>query len=324
MEIYVRTLLIKRFHDDQEQTFGRELKYRWMSDPEVHGMFKLDGPTPQPEQARHYCGFPYFCNKLTAFYWAQSAQHEKGCDNFIFACIYKAWFRCHDNTPNIKAGHFFASPIRVMPAGPESIDGLLKAHRSLCSQLASKASPASRKPLQDDNVLPLFRAIILVFDQVVEPDVLKGSRLCLDQEVQRQNVLLILTGDNNGLNVPICFDAIRADSLETARPDVPSPAVDMIRIPLKTAIQFVANLQQQQDAAAWRPPSDPRDSSVYSAKRGCYDADDEARQWADRIIRRESPHDIAPLRIAVDKIEGLKRGEKLPSPEFLHWSPRWF
>lgn len=95
--------------------------------------------------------------------------------------------------------------------------------------------------MQDVDQLPLFPAIILIFDQIMDPDVFNIFELDLDRQVRRQNVLLVLISDD-GPKVPICSDKIWTRSLDTARPDTPSSAVGMIRVPLDTTIHFIANL----------------------------------------------------------------------------------
>lgn len=74
----------------------------------------------------HYWTLRKFCNKPTVFYWAPSAQINDRCRLLPFACIYKEWFRYHNNDPNIEFGYFFAKPIRITSTGPETIVLFLK------------------------------------------------------------------------------------------------------------------------------------------------------------------------------------------------------
>ena len=77
-----------------------------------------------------------------------------------------------------------------------------------------------------------------------------GRNISLDKQAQRQNVLLVRTKDENGLSAPITFDAIRSQSLPLARSDINSEYNDhVIRVPLRTAIHFILDLQRRDEMA---------------------------------------------------------------------------
>ena len=99
---------------------------------------------------------------------------RNGCPGIVFACIYKAWFRYHNNMPNIGFNRFFANPIRLSAGGPPGIPGILKLHAQLCEDAAvvldsMKSGPVDSLPrpwrhLQHYHILPLCRAIVVLLD----------------------------------------------------------------------------------------------------------------------------------------------------------------
>ena len=162
---------------------------------------------------------------------------EGRCPTLPFGSIYKEWFRYHDDEPNIEFGHFFTSPIRITSTGPETIAGILKAHKSLyeqgCSLLSGMDGAYSKihlspwpKP-QQYKLLPLCRAIVVLIDQLApsespEPD----GFVYVDKYAQRQSVIMIRTGDESCLRAPISFESIRGQSLSLDRSDINSTRRD--------------------------------------------------------------------------------------------------
>ena len=190
-----------------------------------------------------------FCNKPTALYWAHPAQLDDRCPLLTFACAYKEWFRAHDNDPNIEFGSFFANPIRITSSGPGTIAGILEAHNSLCNQAVylldmirqGKADEAHLFTWPDPRnykLLPLYRAIIVVLDELATSNVTKPHQpIVLDEQVQRQTVLMILTGDETGLSAPISFESVSSQSLPLLKAEI-ADDVEVIRVSLRTAVRF--------------------------------------------------------------------------------------
>ena len=211
---------------------------RWTSDiDELFGMSTLSNPMTPLE-----CwNLRKFCNKPTALYWTHPAQINDRCPRLPFACAYKEWFRAHDNDPNIEFGHFFANPIRVTSSGPGTVAGILEAHRSLCKETVylldlvqqGKAGEVRLSTWPDPRnykLLPLYRAIIILLDELAPFNVTKPHQpVFLDEQVQRQTVLMILTGDETGLSTPINFESIRSQSLPLPKADI-ADRVDVIRV----------------------------------------------------------------------------------------------
>ena len=65
--------------------------------------------------------------------------------------------------------------------------------------------------------------------------------------MQRRTVVLVLTGYNQGLKSgDLNFDSIRSSALPLARDDTDDDSKNVIRVPLKTAVHFIEQLQQQE------------------------------------------------------------------------------
>lgn len=156
--------LERYYHSYRKRMYGRDTTVHWTSDiNELFGMSTLGNPM-MPVQCWN---LRRFCNKPTALYWAHQAQLHGRCSRLPFACAYKAWFRAHDNAPNIDFGHFFANPIRITSSGPSTVAGILEAHRSLCCQAvhlldmvrqgkAEKVDLGSRPDPRNYRLLPLY------------------------------------------------------------------------------------------------------------------------------------------------------------------------
>jgi hypothetical protein len=69
------------------------------------------------------------CNKPTCFYWKRSVL-DRGlyCHRLVLVGIYKEWFRCHDDEPNMDYDYFFANPLRIISGRPTTFAGIAKAH----------------------------------------------------------------------------------------------------------------------------------------------------------------------------------------------------
>ena len=123
-----------------------------------------------------------FPNKPTVLYWAHSAQHHDTCRLVPFACIYKDWFRYHDNNPEFGFEHFFRQFNTNNLNGPQDSDQNCEAHRSFCDRAASLLDmdrQAEEVHLQDYHMLPLCRAIIVILDEMPPK---QRARVVLEEE----------------------------------------------------------------------------------------------------------------------------------------------
>ena len=66
--------------------------------------------------------------------------------------------------------------------------------------------------------------------------------------MQRENVVLVLTGDDSGLSAPLTFESLRAQSLLPARTDctASNDEINAILVPLALAVRFVADLERSE------------------------------------------------------------------------------
>lgn len=69
----------------------------------------------------------------------------------------------------------------------------------------------------------------------------------LDKEMQKHDVLLVLTDDKIGLSGPISFNTIRLQSRPLLRLDVATDdangGIDIFQVSLRTAVRFITELQ---------------------------------------------------------------------------------
>lgn len=242
------------------------------------------------------------CNKPTMLYWELSAlDPDTGrCPEIVFACIYKYWFRCHDNNPDIGFGQFFAHPFQITPTGPRTIPEILKRHAHLCDQAASRlkskksddaeSCPIRRSRWQRFHLLPLCRAIIVLLDEFPPIPVRKmDGTVSLDDEVQRQTAVLVLTGYNQDLSGAVNFDTIRSESLPLARHDVSATdSANMIRVSLRTAVQFIAGLQQREERAFPDSKDGSTDSTLDFKKDDVFAAVNDADEYVEDIFDNPS------------------------------------
>jgi len=257
----------------------------------------------------------YLCNKPTAFYWLQSAQRRDASGQrtltpgIIFAAIYEEWLRCHNTEPNIEYGHFFANPVRITSTGPSTVRGVIDTHVSLCTQASSLTNQAKgqadniieRLPssLRHYSLLPLYHAIVVIidrldsFDKDCKPE--SDGFISLRKLAQLQTVLIARTGAEKGLNAPISFESLRSQSLPLERSDVITQDVDVVRVSLAGAVQFIVSLEMREELAILHSKDElPLDTSLCpSAPRG-FEENGQVRYspeaWADALMVAAEKH----------------------------------
>ncbi|CAL8580086.1 hypothetical protein XPA_005820 [Xanthoria parietina] len=308
------------YHDANRADHASQWKRRWRSECVI---FTLKGAAPPPG-AIHSFNVRSFCCQPTTFYWTANAQRSGRCPSFIFGAVYKTWSRCHNNITPLDHEHFFANLVQITETGPKSIHEIVEAHRLLADQVASfltrlrqesKIDPP-RFSLPDYHLLQLSRAIIVVYDEFLTPDFVREPRfrIFLDKEARRQQVLLVLTGDDHELSAPISFDSIRSESLPITQntSSAAEKPYDMIRVPLIVAIQFILDLQQREKAAIGPASMANDDASADTSDR-------DAAEYADGVLRsfahdtdreQKSRFTMSTMQCAVEKIEERERGEE--------------
>ena len=253
------------------------------------------------------------------------------------ACIYKAWFRCYDNHPNIDFGHFFAHPYEITPTGPQTIPDILKTHVHICDRAKSQWETMEEGDVEEHpekwrnwhryRLLPLCRARFVLLDELARPTVKRvDGTVSLDDEITRMTAVLVLTGSDQGLSSPISFDPIRSNALPLARNDV--GAMDgnrIIRVPLKTAVEFITGLQQREDRACLDSGRGTTDANVGAKADDELAAVDSADEFVDEILDGpESNSKQFWISQSLETIERRERGEVVPEVELDHWKGNWF
>ena len=321
------------YHDDRRTEFARQTHFIWGGRRGF--MFALESTGPR---IPHPSKLADFCNKPTMLYWAHSAQDCDHTPLLIFGCIYKEWFRHHH--PSIEFGHFFANPIRITSTGPTTISGILRAHRSLCDQISLLLGKIERgevgKPYMSVwpntrkfKLLPVCRAIIVILDELspakeVDPDGL----IRLDEVMQRESVVLVLTGDDSGLSTSVTFESLRAQSLPLARTDhiASNDGIDAIRVSLASAVRFIADLELKEEAAYPGTGARTLDrsicpSAIYNGPKTL-----SADEWANEIINQaveKGKENVYETRRALRMIQAAQRGEDPFGPDLPPGDGRW-
>ena len=320
----MRKELRKSWYISIEDRFGGELVHSWTSGPAPY-MLLIDGSGTSTHPI-YRSQLLRFCNKPTTLYWAHSAQDNTSCPRFIWGCIYKEWFRCYNQAPRLDFEYFFANPVCITSTGPSTILELLEIHQLFHNRTSLLLENCRRGESEEAHVnawpdqfklLPVCRAIIVVLDELVLDDVNK-EMIYLDLEVQKQNVLMVRTGNEIGLSEPISFDSIRELALPLARPDVQTyNDIDAIRVPLATAVQFIVNLQQREEAAfPESAPSTAVDQALFPWTD--YTGSDSPKitnvdEWVDRIMELADEKGVAKVwraQEAMLTVQAARRGEQ--------------
>ena len=161
-------------------------------------------------------------------------------------------------------------------------------------------------------LLPLCRSILVIFDEVKQPHF--DGILHLDREIERLNVLIFRTKDEASLSAPITFDSIRSQSLPLARSDVETAGDAIIRVPLRTAIIFILNLQRREEAA------------FPSLSLGSSNDETMADGYVPKIMRRaveEGFNNVYAIGEVLWFIEREEQGRPIDIAEFDFWSALW-
>ena len=152
-----------------------------------------------------------------------------------------------------------------------------------------------------------------------------NRRVSLDTEIERQTAVMVLTGCNDGLSHAVEFDGIRSQSLPLERDDEIDSA-KIIRVSLKTAVHFIAEMQQREERAFAHSKQDTLNFALDPKPSGfpvAMDEDDD--EYVNRIL--ENPADSeneSKIRYALWVIKKREEGEEF-SPDLVphHWQGTW-
>ncbi|KAK3175365.1 hypothetical protein OEA41_002612 [Lepraria neglecta] len=115
------------------------------------------------------------------------------------------------------------------------------------------------------------------------------------------NVLLALTGDNENFSAQIDFDSMRAQSLPLSRTDM-DEGVEAIRVPLVTAVYFIADLQRKEEIVFPELVPNSFERSLYPDVRGLPPDSFTADGFADGVLQLVSQDRIDSVEAAKSAI----------------------
>jgi hypothetical protein len=205
----------------------------------------------------------YSTTKPQYFYWTQSATNNMVGRNgpVILGGIWNAWSNALGREPQIQLDEFFAVPVSVKEEYAKTVPGILRAHEHICAQVRKTIEENNRanalikfcEPWPDPRYFKLHsicEALIVVFDEyksVAAEKHADGFRH-YDDVAQKQSIILVRTGHENGLSAPTSFESLKDKALPLARSE-DMGTIDVIRIPLQVGVHFVANLLLREEAA---------------------------------------------------------------------------
>lgn len=197
------------------------------------------------------------CNKAVPFYWMESAETIPGGGKrlVILGCISKYWIEKMGRQPFVQLDDFFAAPISVKAKSANTVAEILYGHEKIYEQ-AREMLRGPRMGRQIDEryfrLHPLFEALVTVFDEYkfVEEAMKKDAYGHRHDEniAQHQSILLVRTGKEDKLSAPISFEMLENEALPLNRNE-DLEGIDIIRVPLRTGVRFVADLIMHEDAA---------------------------------------------------------------------------
>lgn len=257
----------------------------------------------------------YLYNKPTAFYWLQSAQQPNSTgqrtlmSKIILAVIYEDYVRCYTAEPNIEYEHFFANPVRITSAGPSTSQGVLEAHRALCTRALHLIDQAGgrvdniieRNPsmYQHYGLFSLYHAIVVTIDCFYHrPDnqIESDGFTSLRKVAQNQTILIARTGLEESLSAPISFESLKAQSFPLERPDAATQGLDILRVSLASAVHFIVDLEMRENDAYLKSRDEStldKSLDICRSPRACED-DSQVRHspkiWVDEVMAAAEKH----------------------------------
>lgn len=329
LKLLVRADLKKAWHFMRDAEFREQTRERWATID--HLRIFLEDTVGKVELRKS----KYLCNKLTAFYWLQSAQQKDATGErtltpkIILAAIFGEWLRCHNTEPNIEYGHFFANPVRITSTGPSTVRGVIDAHFSLCAQASSLINQTNGRAdqifehlppgLQPYSLLPLYHAIVVIIDRLDrhgpvqtwerDPD----GFISLRKLAQHQTVLIARTGADEGLSAPISLESLKSQSLPLDRSDVITQDVDVLRVSLAVAVQFIVSLALREELAIPKSKDElPLDTSLspYPPKgfEGNRQVCHSPEAWVDAVMVAAEKHGYDDIIETWDSIRRVQAG----------------
>lgn len=136
---------------------------------------------------------------------------------------------------------------------------------------------------------------------------------------------MILTGDEIGLSAPISFEGVRSQSLPLLKADIADP-VDIIRVSLRTAVRFIADLERREENAFPDLRPSATDRSIGPGTGNMSFGLISAEEWADEIMQRaeeEGAKNVCAMKSTARMMRAEQEGNGHLTPEFTNFSPMW-
>ncbi|EPE31804.1 hypothetical protein GLAREA_11886 [Glarea lozoyensis ATCC 20868] len=237
--------------------YRRQMKYSWCT-PDCY--MEIQSENTQFE-SRLLLGM---CNKVVPFYWMpQLETNGHALPLLPFRCLFGGWFKFYDDEPSIEFGNFFADLLRVLPTGPLTIPGIISTHKRLYDPASSLLNTIKLHPPTSDQGEPwgpwkhpekyqlkqTYRAIIMMMDRYVSSDfdlrIPEKSFIDVAEHARKQTVLLVRTGEDEGISSLVDFETLRASGkcLPLDRNDVEVDSEDVVRVSIADAVEFVCGLE---------------------------------------------------------------------------------
>ncbi|KAL8828241.1 MAG: hypothetical protein Q9170_006685 [Blastenia crenularia] len=352
----VKADLMESWHFKREAIARQDLSAAWSGTSDFYRVVLNDCLGKVGFQYMLYC-----CNQPAAFYWLQPAQTQtcygetSVTSRPIFAAMYEEWRRCYpDNRPDFEFGHFFANPVRVTASGPTTVPEIIDAHKSLCTQASTLLSNVKDRPeeyrefcnahrgaeypsdLQNHALNPLYYSIILMIDNLDslndDYDREIDGYLSLPKIAQYQTVLIVRTGNEQGLSAPISFESLETQLRPLKRNDIAGEGTEVIRVSLVVAIQFITSLERREESANSAARKRNRvDARYYPIPSEDLGENEEIIQydpelWADANFVRAKKHGIrkySAMETSVLRVLSRRAGEDFLGFEHVPLNHRW-
>lgn len=133
---------------------------------------------------------------------------------------------------------------------------------------------------------------------------------------------MVLTSEENGLSAPITFDTIRSQSLPVVRAEG-TPEYDIIRVSLRTAVQFIADLERREEEAFPHLGRSAIDQSLGPGTDNESFAWTGADEWVDEIMRQAEElgaNNVSELTCVAWNMKVEQRGDSCSPLEFENFS----
>ncbi|KAM0387401.1 hypothetical protein ACHAQC_010770 [Fusarium culmorum] len=201
--------------------------------PFQHPLWMADIPLLQGYQA--IC----FFNKSVPIYLLRGDKKKQGLSHTVsfplHNFLYKKWFRPYRS--DIERGQFIAHVIDVCNQ-PESSNEATAVDVAMALRSAIHTRLLRLPPKQFYTITALFEALVVVIPAE------SYHRCNLISNVFTMTVLVLLTGEVNGLSGPISFD-----SIETEVERVTISGLSGVRTKLEVAVDFIMCLEKRETAA---------------------------------------------------------------------------